>query len=99
MSGENFGSWGMNNFGTAASSFADVLFQKAPAAFHITSSDFIFCDGHAESHRWRDGATVSFANDTTPTKDAGGATQTAANHAGNPDLQWIGSHYAGTQNP
>ena len=99
MRGENVGSWGMNNYGTVANNFTDARFQDSPAAFHINSSDFIFCDGHAESHKWHDGATVAFANDQTQAKDSGGATQTAANHAGNPDLQWIGSHYAGTQNP
>ena len=99
MRGENVGSWGMNNYGTAAANFTDARFQDSPAAFHVTSSDFNFADGHAEGHKWLDGATIVFANDTTQSKDSGGATQTAANHAGNPDLQWLGSHYPGKQNP
>lgn len=99
MRGENVGSWGMNNYGSTGLGFRDARFQDSPAAFHVTSSTFPFADGHAESHRWLDGTTVAFANDTTQTKDSGGATQTAANHAGNLDLQWIGSHYPGTQNP
>ena len=99
MRGENVGSWSMNNFGTAAANFSDAKFQDSPAAFHGTSADFNFADGHAESHRWVSGKTVTFANDTNPGKDSGGLTQTFANQAGNPDLQWVGSHYPGTQNP
>jgi len=89
----------MNAFGTAAANFTDARFEDSPAAFHVISADFNFADGRAEGHRWRDGTTVAFANDTTQNKDSGGATQTAANHAGNLDLQWLGSHYPGMQNP
>lgn len=99
MRGENIGSWAMANYGTAAANFTDARLQDSPAAFHITSACFNFVDGHAESHKWLDGATVAFANDTTQTKDSGGPTLTAANYAGNPDLQWLGSHYPGKQNP
>ena len=99
MRGENVGSWGMNSYGSVALNFTDAQFQDSPAAFHTTSANFNFADGHAESHKWLNGATVAFANDTTRTKDSGGATQSAANAAGNKDLQWIGSHYPGKQNP
>jgi len=99
MRGENRGSWGMNNYGTSAANFTDARLQDSPAAFHITSSCFNFADGHAESHKWLDGTTVAFANDTSPNKDSGGPTQTAANHVGNVDCQWLGSHYPGRQNP
>ncbi|HEX9047453.1 MAG TPA: hypothetical protein VF988_10540, partial [Verrucomicrobiae bacterium] len=103
MRGENLGSWAMQNtptgYGTAAANFTDAKFQDSPAAFHGTSASFNFADGHAENHRWLDGTTVAFANDLTPGKDSGGATQAAANNHANPDLQWIGSHYPGTQNP
>jgi hypothetical protein len=57
----------------------------------VRSACFNFCDGHAETPKWLNSATIKFANDTTKIKDAGGATQTAANAPGNPDLQWIGS--------
>jgi hypothetical protein len=99
MRGENVGSWGMGNYGTTTANFTDAQFQDSPAAFHVTSADFNFCDGHAEGHKWHSGATINFANDTTRTKDSGSPSQTAANAAGNPDLQWIGSHYPGKQNP
>ncbi len=99
MRGENVGSWSMANYGTAANNFTDARFQDSPAAFHVTSACFNFADGHSETHKWLDGTTIAFANDTSQNKDSGGATQTAANHAGNPDLKWVGSHYPGTQNP
>jgi hypothetical protein len=100
MRGENIGSWTMNSYGTAAANFSDARFQDSPAAFHVTSACFNFADGHAESHKWLDGATVAYANDTTKDKDSGvGGKQALANHAGNPDIQWLGSHYPGKQNP
>lgn len=99
MRGENVGSWGMKNFGTAAAGYGDAQFQDSPACFHVKSACFNFADGHAETHKWLNQATVLFANDTTQGKDAGGATQNNANAPGNQDLQWIGSHYPGNQNP
>jgi prepilin-type N-terminal cleavage/methylation domain-containing protein len=103
MRGENVGSWNMDNYGTAANNFDDAKFQDSPAAFHVKCASFNFADGHAESHVWLLGGTLAFANDTTLDKDSGGASQNAANaYVGtskNLDLQWIGSHYAGNQNP
>jgi prepilin-type processing-associated H-X9-DG protein len=102
MRGENIGSWGMKNYGSptdAGGPFTAAQFLDSPAAFHGRTAVFNFCDGHAESHRWQDGATVAFGNSTAPGKDNdGSAQQTAANHAGNKDLVWIGSHYPGTHN-
>jgi prepilin-type N-terminal cleavage/methylation domain-containing protein len=99
MRGENVGSWGMSNYGTAAAGFGDAQFKDSPAAFHVVSACFNFCDGHAETHKWLSAATLAFANDQTQTKDAGGTTQSAANLGGNKDLAWIGNHYPGGQNP
>jgi len=98
MRGENEGSWSMN-VGTPANNFSTAAFGDSPAAFHVTSATFSFADAHAESHKWLDGTTVAFANDTTPTKDAGGPSKTAAQHAGNVDAIWVASHYPGGQNP
>ena len=100
MRGENVGSWGMNNYGTPAAGFTDAQFEDSPAAFHISSAVFNFCDGHCESRRWKDGATIAFANDQNSNKDSGGdGVRGTANHAGNADLAWIGAHYPGRQNP
>ena len=100
MRGENVGSWGMSNYGSAAANYADAQFTDSPAAFHGSSASFNFADGHAESHRWLDGSTVAFANDTGLSKDSGGTpTRGLANSNSKRDLQWIGSHYPGSQNP
>jgi prepilin-type N-terminal cleavage/methylation domain-containing protein/prepilin-type processing-associated H-X9-DG protein len=88
--GENQGSWWMNIAGTPANGFQGSTFANgndAPAAFHITSANFNFCDGHAESHRWKNNATIAYAN-------ANGAPPPA-----NADSQWVAQHYAGRQNP
>ena len=88
--GENVGSWFMRIAGTQANGFQGSTFQDtydAPAAFHITSANFNFCDGHAESHRWLNGATIAYAN-------ANGTPPPA-----NTDSQWVAQHYAGRQNP
>ncbi|HTL73624.1 MAG TPA: prepilin-type N-terminal cleavage/methylation domain-containing protein [bacterium] len=88
--GENQGSWWMNIAGNQANSFAGSTFANgndAPAAFHITSANFNYCDGHAESHRWLNGSTITFAN--------GNGTPPPANS----DSQWVAQHYAGKQNP
>jgi prepilin-type N-terminal cleavage/methylation domain-containing protein len=98
MRGENVGSWQMTP-GTSAANFSDAIFGDSPAAFHVTSAVFNFCDGHAESHKWLDGTTIAYANDTTPGKDAGGTSKSNAQHARNVDAIWCGSHYAGKQNP
>ncbi len=89
--GENVGSWQMNISGSQAngfpgSTFADIY--DAPAAFHVVSADFNFCDGHAESHRWLNGATIAFANSVNGTPPPS-----------NSDSVWVAQHYAGTQNP
>lgn len=99
MRGENVGSWGMKNYGSAGANYANAQFEDSPACFHVKSACFNFVDGHAESHKWLNQATVAFANDTTRNKDSGGTTQNNANAPGNVDLQWIGSHYPGNQNP
>lgn len=98
MRGENVGSWTMNP-GTVGNNFSDASWVDSPAAFHVTSASFNFCDGHAEAHKWLNSATITFANDTTTSKDAGGATQAAANGGSNADRQWMGSRFATTTNP
>lgn len=99
MRGENIGSWDFG-VGNAANGFSDASFGDSPAAFHIVAANFNFTDGHAETHRWLNPATIAFANDTTETKDANGSpSQTAANQGSPVDRQWVGLHYPGNQNP
>jgi len=100
MRGENVGSWWMDNFGSAAVNFTDARFGDSPAAFHVQASTFSFVDGHAENRRWLDAATVAYANSRTIDKDTGGDnTKATAQIASKRDLQWIGTHYPGPQNP
>jgi prepilin-type N-terminal cleavage/methylation domain-containing protein/prepilin-type processing-associated H-X9-DG protein len=64
--GENVGSWYFNPSGTQANGFAGSAFNNpldSPGVFHNTSSDFVFCDGHAESHRWANpNALIVYSN-------------------------------------
>jgi prepilin-type N-terminal cleavage/methylation domain-containing protein len=94
MRGENLGGWSVNIAGNSANSFYGSSFGDSPAAFHVTSACWIFADGHAEGHKWLNGATIDFANSTDITKDDGGITPAA-----NSDSQWCAMHYAGAQNP
>jgi len=103
MRGENLGSWWMGDYGTPndpGGPFHSAKFSDSPAAFHITSCTYNFCDGHAEIHKWINGATINYANELNINKDDGDAYQTAANTVpGNADPAWVGAHYAGRQNP
>ena len=96
MRGENEGSWGMQSYSTTTENFTDAQFLDSPAAFHITSADFNFCDGHAEAHKWLDGKTIALANSTDSTKD--GNNSFTGKEVGNRDAVWIGRHYPGNQN-
>ena len=62
--GENLGSWDMYSSPPAGS----PSFEDSPAAFHGSTSTFNFIDGHAEPHKWQDGATLSYARNTNPQK-------------------------------
>jgi prepilin-type N-terminal cleavage/methylation domain-containing protein len=100
MRGENVGSWNMQGYGLPTdtpSPFALAQFGDSPAAFHVTSAVFNFCDGHAESHKWQDSSTLTLANSTDSTKD--GNSGFTGKAVGNKDAVWVGSHYPGTQNP
>jgi prepilin-type N-terminal cleavage/methylation domain-containing protein len=101
MRGENEGSWQLGNVGTAAANFTDATFGDSPAAFHVTSAVFNFCDGHAEPHKWLNSGTIAYANDiNTAGKDNGAdGMQALANGGNDLDRQWLGSHYPGPQNP
>jgi prepilin-type processing-associated H-X9-DG protein len=96
--GENVGSWLMNP-GTSALGFADAQFGDSPAAFHTATANFNFCDGHVENHKWLDATTIAYAISTDPNKNNSSAVKTAAQHVGNVDAIWVGSHYPGPQNP
>jgi hypothetical protein len=102
LRGENLGSWEMQNTGLPTDPggpFHSAVFGDSCATFHITSAVFNFVDGHAEIHKWLDGTTIAWGNDTGIDHDTGGAAKLAAQHTGNVDAIWTGAHYAGKQNP
>lgn len=66
--GENRGPWGMHG-GTPSSGFSDASFVDSVAAWHGGgSSSFSWADGHADNHKWQDGATVAYALSSDPAK-------------------------------
>jgi prepilin-type N-terminal cleavage/methylation domain-containing protein len=67
---ENDNSWTLPISGTTyPSGWFGLTFWDGPAAFHRTSAVFGFMDGHAENHRWKDGATITLGNYDGPSKD------------------------------
>jgi prepilin-type N-terminal cleavage/methylation domain-containing protein len=98
MTGENLGSWDFGINGNQGNGFVGSNFEDSPAAFHVTSTVYNFCDGHAESHKWLDPATIAFANSTVLEKDRTPADWPAASTTPN-DAPWVAQHYAGVQNP
>ncbi len=91
---ENINSWTLPiTGGTYPQSWTGLTFWDAPAAFHGTTAVFGFLDGHAENHRWLDGATVTLANyqGTSPSKEsyALGFSQSQCPH----DLPWVANGY------
>jgi prepilin-type N-terminal cleavage/methylation domain-containing protein/prepilin-type processing-associated H-X9-DG protein len=65
--GENLGPWGMHG-GTPSLGFTDASFVDSVAAWHGGSSSFSWADGHADNHKWQDGATVTYALSSDPAK-------------------------------
>ena len=100
LRGDNLGSWGFNPAGTAANGFKGSTWWDSPAAFHLVSATWNYADGHAENHKWRDTATITFALDQTPNKDGTTiASETTADAASVHDLPWVAERYPTPQNP
>jgi prepilin-type N-terminal cleavage/methylation domain-containing protein len=80
--GYNMGTWVIN---TAPPGWVDPF-----TIFHGQVSTFGFQDGHSESHKWVDGATIKAAKDSGAGKDsfywAGGTSK-------NPDFRWVWDRY------
>jgi prepilin-type N-terminal cleavage/methylation domain-containing protein/prepilin-type processing-associated H-X9-DG protein len=92
--GENESGWVMNP-GTAPS-FSNAGFVDSVASWHGGTSTFAWADGHAESHKWVDGATVSYALNSNPNKynSSGPIFANAPN-----DLYFLASDFACEANP
>jgi len=89
--GENEGSWDF----FPSPPYPTASFEDSPAVFHGQSSTFNYADGHAELHKWVDGATISYAASMDPNKYNAypPASQTPN------DAAWINSRYLTKQNP
>ena len=93
--GENEGAWVLGNAGTAPT-FTDATFEDSVASWHGSDSTFSWADGHAENHRWEDGATVAYALNMNPNKYfSAPPTYTQCPH----DLNYLANGYATMQNP
>jgi len=91
--GENESSWVMKP--GAAPSFTGATFIDSVASWHGRNSTFSWADGHAESHRWLDGATVAYALNMDPNK----YFTTTPNVTQCPhDLYFLASRYVTDQN-
>lgn len=64
--GENKSSWVINNPGPPPGT--TTSFEDSVANWHGGTSTFSWADGHAESHKWLDAATLTYASSMDPNK-------------------------------
>jgi prepilin-type N-terminal cleavage/methylation domain-containing protein len=79
---ENKGTWVLN---VDPPGWVDTF-----AVFHGIVSDFSFADGHVESHKWRDAATIKAATDSANGIDS---FYWAGGNGKNPDFRWVWNNY------
>jgi prepilin-type processing-associated H-X9-DG protein len=91
--GENESSWVMNNPGPSPST--TTSFEDSVAAWHGGTSTFSWADGHAESHKWLDSKTISYALSSDPNKYSSNPTFAQCPN----DLTFLANGYATQQNP
>jgi prepilin-type N-terminal cleavage/methylation domain-containing protein/prepilin-type processing-associated H-X9-DG protein len=93
--GENADSWLLNEAATTAPpTFAGASLSDSVACWHGHTSTFSWADGHAESHKWLDSATIAWASATTY-GNPGAPSQAQAPH----DWVYIVSGYLAPLNP
>jgi len=92
--GENEGSWSINP-GTPTT-FANASYVDSVAAWHGgKTTTFSFADGHAAAHTWLDAATITYANNMSPTKFNSAPSFTQAPH----DTFWSAQQCPSALNP
>jgi prepilin-type N-terminal cleavage/methylation domain-containing protein/prepilin-type processing-associated H-X9-DG protein len=94
--GENRGPWGMH--APTPPAFTDAAFVDSVAAWHGGVSTFSWADGHAESHKWLDSATVTYSLSMDPNKYSNSSlvpTLAQSPH----DLFFLATGFADQQNP
>jgi prepilin-type N-terminal cleavage/methylation domain-containing protein/prepilin-type processing-associated H-X9-DG protein len=94
--GENASSWAMHP-GTPPS-FTDASFVDSVASWHGGTSTFSWADGHAESHKWIDQATITYALSNDPQKYFSGSLVPTFNQSPN-DLYFVAKSFATQKNP
>jgi prepilin-type N-terminal cleavage/methylation domain-containing protein/prepilin-type processing-associated H-X9-DG protein len=86
--GFNAGTWVMDTYLTPSG--GSLGWVDPFAIFHGNVSTFSFADGHAESHTWRDRATIEAA------KKSGNGVDSffwPGGNANNPDYRWMNERY------
>ena len=79
---ENMGDWVMD---VTPPGWVDTF-----AVFHGSVSDFSFLDGHVESHKWRDPATIKAATDSA---NGIASFYWAGGNGTNPDFRWVWDNF------
>ena len=97
--GENRGPWEFRGppSPTVIPPYSNEPFWDSPAAYHVIASTFSFADGHAQSRRWINPATVSLAVSIDPNKYSNGAYP--AESVVNADTRQVGEWYPSNINP
>lgn len=94
--GENRSSWGMEP-GTAPT-FSNAEFVDSVASWHGSTSTFGWADGHAESHKWLDGKTITYALSDNPAKYFNSALLPTLAESPR-DLLFLAKGFASDKNP
>ncbi len=92
--GENLSSWEMHP--GVPPQFAGGVLVDSVAAWHGSTSTLSWADGHAESHRWQDAATIAYARDMNPGKYFGPPLTLEECPR---DLPYLANGYATERNP
>jgi hypothetical protein len=82
--GYNEGSWEMTP-GCPSGTGAAPAWIDEIAVFHVNASTHGYADGHADSHRWQDGATIAAASSPD--------SSTHFHNGGPNDLRWLSQRY------
>ncbi|MBW8864301.1 MAG: prepilin-type N-terminal cleavage/methylation domain-containing protein [Verrucomicrobia bacterium] len=94
--GENRSGWVMTA-GTAPA-YSDSGFVDSVASWHAGTSTFGWADGHAETHKWQDGATITYALNSDPNKYFTGSAVPAFSSCPH-DLYFLATGFGCLENP